>query len=374
MVRTFLNIYTADLGIKANEIITASVVLPAARYPGPEAKIAFFDQLTARLAAIPGVESVAVADGIPGLYAPRLGYEVASDRGPDEQPREVSALIINPDYFRTVGASVLSGRAFTDDDRASAVPVTLVNERFASQHWPGENPVGKHIRLFTGTTPGVWRSIVGVVSNIVQNDKTGQNFEPVVYLPFREKPSAGIILARTRVPPRSLRTAFRREIQAADSDLVIGSGYGSLEGPAALTESLAFHYWSKGVNGGLFLVFATIAFVIASIGLYAVIAHSVSERTQEIGIRMAVGATQRTILTLVFKMGLFRLGFGLIVGLVVSVAVNRMLEAELTQVSPADPVTLMITCAVLVLSAALGCWLPARRAMRVDPVVALKHN
>src|SRR5262249_15734768 len=200
------------------------------------------------------------------------------------QSGSVSALIINPDYFRTVGASVLSGRAFTDDDRASAVPVMIVNERFASQHWPGENPVGKHVRLLPGTTPRVCRSVVGVVSNIVQNDKTGQNFDPVVYLPFREKPSAGIILARTRVPPRSLGTAFRREIQAADSDLVIGSGYGSLEGPAALTESLAFHYWSKGVNGGLFLVFATIAFAIASMGLYAVIAHSVSERTQEIGI------------------------------------------------------------------------------------------
>jgi len=240
--------------------------------------------------------------------------------------------------------------------------------------WPGENAVGKHVRLFTGTTPGAWRTIVGVVSNIVQNDKTGQNFEPVVYTPFREKPSAGIMLARTRVPPRTLETLFRREIQAADSNLVIGSGYGSLEGPAALTESLAFHYWSTGVNGGLFLVFATIAFVIASIGLYAVVSHSVNERTQEIGVRIAVGATRRAILTLVFKMGMFQLGLGLIIGLSASFAVNRMLEAELIQVSPADPATLIITCAVLVLSAALGCWIPAHRATRVDPVAALRHN
>src|SRR5262249_35826667 len=113
---------------------------------------------------------------------------------------------------------------------------------------------------------------------------------------------------------------------------------------------------------------------IVSIGLYAVVAHSVSERTQEIGIRLAVGATQRTILKLVFKMGMFQLGIGLILGLAASVVVNRMLEAELIRVSPADPVTITITCPVLVLSGALGCWIPARRAMRVDPVVALRQN
>lgn len=183
------------------------------------------------------------------------------------------------------------------------------------------------------------------------------------------------LVARTSIPPESLESAFRHEIQAMDSDLVIYSGLGSIEGPKPLTDSLALNnYWSKGVNAALFLVFAGIALLLAAVGLYAVIAHSVSQRTQEIGIRMAVGATARDILNLVFMQGIFPLAIGLAIGLGGSFVVTRVLKSELAQVSIADPITLVGASAVLVLSALLGCLIPARRAMRVDPVVALRHD
>jgi putative ABC transport system permease protein len=217
---------------------------------------------------------------------------------------------------------------------------------------------------------------VGVASNIVQNDNTGQTFNPVVYVPFRQRPAPGMdLLAHTHVPPATLVQAFRREIQAIDSELVIYSGSGSIEGPQPLTESLALiDYWSTGVNAALFLIFAAMAILLAAVGMYAVIAHAVSQRIPEIGIRMAVGATTHDILRLVFRQGMFSVTGGLALGLAGSVALMRVLQSELVEVSPTDPVTLGVASAVLVLSTMLGCWIPARRAMRVDPVVALKHE
>jgi len=377
MVRSFLNIYTADLGVRTANILTAAVRLPIARYPDPQAQIAFFEQLTTRLKSVPGVRSVALTDSLPGLYAPRLPYELAGAPPAGGQRRPtLPALAVGPDYFRALGGVVLSGREFNDFDGASGVPVVIVNQSFASRFWPGEDPLGKRLRLFDTKTPDAWRTVVGVTSNIVQNDNTGQIFDPVVYVPFRQRPEAAMdVVAHTRVPPGSLETAFRREIIAMDSDLVIYSGLGSIEGPKPLADSLALNnYWSKGVNAGLFFVFAAIALLLAAVGLYAVIAHSVSQRTQEIGIRMAVGATAHDILKLVFRQGMPPLGIGLAIGLAASFAVGRVLRSELVRVSPTDPITIVVASLVLILAAMLGCWIPARRAMRVDPMVALRHE
>ncbi|HTR37952.1 MAG TPA: ABC transporter permease [Bryobacteraceae bacterium] len=378
MLRSFVKIYTADLGVTKSKILTAALRLPAVRYPVAEARVAFFERLAARLKSIPGVASLSLADSLPGLYAPRLPYELAGTPPIEEQLRPtVSTVVIGPDYFRTLGATVLSGREFNDFDRASGTPVAIVNQRFASELWPaGENPLGKRLRLFDGKNPDAWRTVVGIASGIVQNDPTGQTFNPVVYVPFRQRPAADMdVLAQTGVPPGTLVSAFRREIQANDPDLVIYSGLGSIEGPKPLTESLALNnYWTEGVSAALFLIFAAIAILLAAIGMYAVIAHSVSQRTQEIGIRLAVGATAGDILKLVFLQGIFPLGMGLALGLAGSEALTRVLQSELVDVSPGDPLTLAVASTVLVLSAVLGCWIPARRAMRVDPVVALRHE
>ena len=174
------------------------------------------------------------------------------------------------------------------------------------------------------------------------------------------------VLVRTRNSPSTLANAFRREVQALDPDL-------PLYGPMPIEERME-RFWDSRFYGAVFLIFAAVALLLASIGLYTVVAHAVSQRTQEIGIRMAVGATARDVLKLVFIQGMLPLSIGLTIGLAGSLAVNRVLKSMLVQVSPSDPITLAVASGVLVLSATLGCWIPARRAMQVDPVVALRHE
>jgi putative ABC transport system permease protein len=262
---------------------------------------------------------------------------------------------------------VLSGRAFNRADTASGVQAAIVNQAFTTRLWPGEEALGKQLRLFDGTTPGPWLTVVGVVSNIIQNDQTRQTFEPLVYVPYRQKPGGGAwVFVRTRVPPESLATAFRREVQTLDPERPV-------YGPFTLVERLE-GFSDTRFYGALFAIFASIALLLASIGLYSVIAHSVGLRTQEIGIRIAIGATTRDVVALVLAQGMIPLGIGLTIGLAASLVVNRLLSSLLIQVSPADPVALTVAASMLMLAAILGCLIPARRAMRVDPVVALRHD
>jgi predicted permease len=379
MIRTVLTIAATDLGVTAANVLTVPIGLPRGTYPNAQAQISVVQQLTARLKAMPGVESVAMATALPAGFdlfsSLKRTYELAGVVPPtDEQRRPpVATLVISPAYFQTLAATMRQGRAFTEADGASGVPVVIVNERFASQSWPGEDPVGKRLRFFKRTTPEPWLTVVGMVSNIVQNDPTAQRFDPLVYRPFQQQPATIMwVLARTRVPPGSLTTSFQRGVQAIDADLLVGPGGDALA--SSLDERLKNNYWSNSVNGLLFLIFAAIALLLASVGLYAVVAHAVSQRTLEIGIRTAMGATARDILTLVFGQGMLLVGIGLTIGLPVALAVTPVLKSQLVSVSPADPVTFVVASAVLVLSATLGCWIPARRAMGVDPVVALRHE
>jgi putative ABC transport system permease protein len=370
-MRSFLKIHSADIGVNTANVLAASLNLPPTKYVSPELEIAFYDQLTARLEATPGVESAATASALPTWNASKSKYELAGSPPAGYQQNEsirlpMSSLTVSTGYFRTMEARVLSGRTFNRADTASGVQAAVVNEAFAVRHWPGEDALGKQLRLFDRTTPGPWLTIVGVVSNIVQDDQTRQTFEPLVYLPYRQKPGGGAwVFVRTRVPPGSLASVFRREVQTLDPDLPV-------YGPFTLVERLEMFLDSR-FYGALFAIFASIALLLASIGLYSVIAHAVGLRTLEIGIRMAIGATTRDVITLVFAQGMIPLAIGLTVGLAASLAVNRLLSSLLVEVSPADPVALLAASAILMLSATLGCLIPARRAMRVDPVVALRH-
>jgi putative ABC transport system permease protein len=298
-----------------------------------------------------------------------LSYELAGAASAGSQGRPtVAVLAVSPNYFRTLRASVLAGRDFSGLDGSSGAPVAIVNEQFASRYWPGEKPLENRLRLFDGNTPAAWVTVVGVVSNIVQNDGTAQKFSPIVYLSYLQKPSGTMeVLARTSVRPESLAIAFRREMLAIDSELPVFRS-------VTLDERLQGNYWSTGLYGVLFAILAAIGLLLASVGLYAVMAHSVSRRTQEIGIRMAIGATARDVGRLVVTQGLLPLGVGLAIGLASSFAVNPVLKTFLVQVSPSDPATLAISSAALIFAATLGCIIPARRATRVDPVVALRHD
>jgi predicted permease len=366
MIRSFLKIHTADMGVKAEDVLVASVNLPPS-YATPESRISFFDRLTAQVQSLPGVESIALTAGLPTWNIMPKPYELA-DRTPTDdanRPRVLS-LKISPGYFHTLQARVLSGRDFSDHDGSASAPVVIVNEKLAARFWPGQNPLGKRLRFFNGTAPQPWVSVAGVVSNIIQNDQQRQEFLPIVYIPFRQDPDPGMwVIARTTVPPATVAAAFRRQYLAMTSDV-------PLYGPLGMVDRLE-SYWDSRFYGTLFLVFAGIALLLASVGLYTVIAHSVSRRTQELGIRMAIGAGNQDILRLVLREGMVPLAIGLIAGLTASFGVNRLVASMLV-VSPSDPASLITAALVLLAAALLGCLIPARRAMRVDPLVALRHE
>jgi predicted permease len=371
MIRSFLKIYMADIGVEAENLLVTRISLPPARYADSESRTAFFDNLVARIDALPGVESVALANTIPTDRLRRVAYEVSgtsTDSVTDDQQRPtVSTLVAGPSYFATLGAQVIAGREFTAFDGGSAAAVAVVNERFARSTWPGEPAVGKRLRLISDTSTG-WMTVVGVVGNIAQNDRMRQTIDPVVYLPFQQSPGGSMaVFARTSVPSSTLVADVRREISALDRDLIPSL-------PQSLAAILAESYQYRGVSGAMFLLCAVIALVLASIGLYAVTMHSVAQRTQEIGLRVAVGATARHIRWLVFREGVLTVGLGLTIGVAASLFVNRLLVSSLVQVSPSDPGTYAVVCAMLIASTALGCWLPARRAMRLDPVIALQQQ
>ena len=368
MIRSFLKIHNADIGVNTANILGAAMDLPPAKYARAEDKISFYERLIRRLGAMPGVESVATADGLPACCSNRLPYELAgAPPADDSRHARLAEMKISPGYFRTLEAKLLSGREFNDADGASGVPVAIVNQLLAAQFWPGEDPLGKRLRFFNRDAPGPWLTVVGVVSNVIQNDENRQRFDPLVYLPYRQDPGAGAwVLVRTRVRPESLANAFRSEVQALDSAL-------PLYGPMPIAERME-RFWDSRFYGSMFLIFATIALLLASIGLYTVIAHSVSQRTQEIGVRIAIGATTRDIVRMVVRQGMIPLGIGLAIGLTASLAVNQLLRSMLVQVSPSDPVTLLVASGVLISAALLGCLIPARRAIRIDPVDALRHE
>ena len=298
-----------------------------------------------------------------------LLYELERGDPVDEQHRpNLSAVIISPDYFRVMDVRVLRGRAFADTDNSTALPVIIVNQRFAEKIWPGDDPIGKRLRTFEGKAAQPWLTVVGVAPNILQNDVAVHELDPLVYLLYAQKPRRDMsLMARTIVPPGTLGNTFRREVQAVDEDMPVYN-------LRTFEERLAQNYWAQQIFGGLFSIFAAIALALASVGLYAVIAHSVSQRTQEIGVRMAMGASASNILRMVFSRGLRQLAIGLAVGIAAALVATRVLTSLLVHVSSTDPVSLAAASLLLTTAAILGCVVPARRAMRVDPIIALRHE
>src|SRR5262249_7219578 len=222
MIRSFLKIHTADMGVDTHNVLAASMDPPPSKYSSPQQRISFYDRLTARLEAMPGVESVAMALALPSWNARRVPYELSgatSANGKERRPK-VLAMRISPAYFRTLGATLLSGRDFSDGDTALTGAVAIVNQSFASRYWPGEDPLGRRLRLFEDRTGGPWLRVVGMASNIVQNDMNRKRFEPLVYLPYRQQAEGFMwVLMKTRITPGTLSTSLRREAQTLDPDL-----------------------------------------------------------------------------------------------------------------------------------------------------------
>jgi predicted permease len=350
--------------------------LPSDKYWSGEARRGYFDRTEARLKAIPGVEAVSIASTIPVQYTAVRTFEIEGRPRPTDGDAGVQFLSAGPNYFRVLGASATSGRDFDARDHAPSLPVAIVNQSFAETYWPGEQSLGRRLRVKTLTMFGEWLTVVGVVPNIMQGDALRQRFKPVVYLPFLQEPAPrfAYFLLRTGVPPASVAQAVRIEAQNVDPDVV-------LEDFETLQASFAFdrdfmdaEHSELGKHSKVAPVFALIALLLSAIGLSAVIAHSVTQRTKEIGVRMAIGAAAKDVGRMVLHEGMWPVAMGMLLGVTASLAVNRILQSQLVGVSPYDPVTLIGAPVVLIVVALLACQIPARRAMAVDPLVALRHE
>jgi len=367
MIRSFLKVYTADVGFNRHGLVTALINLPDAKYPTPAARIAFFDRLKTQVETMAGVESAAIGS-LPAGGSQRIPFELAGAPPVDGQRLPVlAATTIGPAYFRTLGTPVLAGREFEDADRSSRVPVVVVNQRFAAAHWPGTDAIGKRLRLIRSNAPGPWLTVVGVVATVAQNDPLQPESNAVIYLPYQQENRASMwVIARTSLPVSGFAGALRKEVQNLDPALPLQLG------PFTVADRLAERYQYRAMSGMLFLFCAVAALLLASIGLYAVVAHWVSQRTQEIGVRMAIGGSARDILQLVLTQAVTTIAFGLGTGLGAALLLLPALKAVLIQVSPADPITLVVAACALSAAALLGCLIPARRAMRVEPLRALR--
>jgi predicted permease len=373
MIRSFLNIYNARLGFQPQDVVTALFALPDTKYATPEAGISFFNRLRSRLQGIPGVESVAFASQPPTGRSLAVAYELAGAEPVSSSPGVqghpiVSRAVLGPGYFSTLGIGVLYGREFEETDRAGREPVVVVNQHFADTAWPRENAVGKRLR-FLLPKEKAWLTVVGVVPNLAFRDRTRQETMPMVYLPYLQEPRSEMwMVARTTVAPGSLSNVIHQEVQRIDPDLPPKLG------PFSLADYMADSYLYRATTGAMFFAFAAVALLLASVGLYTVIADTVGQRTKEIGIRMALGGTGRDIRIMVLRRGLVPLGAGLAIGAAGSVAVGQLLKAQLVGVSPIDPITFGIASAALTLGGTLGCLIPAWRASRIDPMTALRQD
>ncbi len=376
LLRSFMKVVTADIGVKAPEkVLIGFVGVPRDKYPSRESRVSFFDQLKARLMAIPGVESETLANTVPPGFNGFVPFELEASLPGVKGRLAAPAIAAGPDYIRTMGATTVAGRDFSEADLPGSQPVAIVNQSFAARYWPGLNALGKRLRLNRGNTPGEWRTIVGVVTNIKHGDPTRQKFLPVIYEPFRQNPTWGAnFFVRTGVPTSAVAGVVQEAVRKLDPDI-------TLEDFSTLEARFAFHgdqmdieHSEMGKHAAVAPIFAAIALLLAAIGLYAVIAHSVGQRTREIGIRIAVGAAAADIGYLILGEGMLPVGVGLAIGLTASLGVNRILQSQLVGVSPYDPATLVLGAIVLIAVAFVGCGIPVRRAVRVDPAVALRQE
>jgi putative ABC transport system permease protein len=368
LIRSVMELRQLDLGFDPGNTLTARIALFETSYPEPAQRVAFFDELLRRLADRPGVVAAAAGTVLPGADSrgTRYALEGRAYGTEDDLPR-ANAGTVAPGYFRLFGARMLAGRDFGPQDTAASLPVAIVNRSFAARAWPGLDPLGRRVRLGTKSeTP--WRTVVGVVPDLRMDGMADDDPQDGVYLPLaQEAPSFVSVAVRTRGNPLALAALVRKEVTALDPDLPIFF-------VRSMDEVLAQQTFFPNLFSVLFGIFGACALVLAAVGIYGVMAFVVERRTQEIGIRMALGSGQSGVLRLILAQGLRQLGLGLAAGLLLASAVSRLLAKVLFQVKPGDPPTFALVALVLTAVAMAACLIPARRAARVDPLVAIRNE
>jgi putative ABC transport system permease protein len=368
LIRSFVKLQAVDPGFRSDQALTFELTLPDARYAQDGPRLQFFDQLLPRLRALPGVRSASAVLGLPltGLDLV-ISFEV-SGRPPlpsAEQPA-MQVRVATPDYFDAVGIPVKRGRGFTENDRQGAPRVILISEAAARQYFAGEDPIGKTITLgWRRNNERAGGEIVGIVGNI-KDAALSEPEPPQIYLPYRQWPvSFMTVVMKTSVPPTSLTEAARAQVAAVDPNLPL-SDVRTLDAVVAQSISQQRFYLT------LLTIFAGVALVLAAIGIFGVLSYAVAQRTREIGIRMALGAQERTVITLIVRQAMVLVDGGVALGTAAALFLSDTMTRMLFSVTPTDPATFSTVAAVLIVVALLAAYIPARRATRVDPIVALR--
>jgi putative ABC transport system permease protein len=379
LMNSFLKLRAVDPGFSPRNALTMMVSLAGeSQYVGP-ARETFYRQLTDRLAALPGVESVSAINHLP-LAGDWWGTSLAIEGRPLPPPgQEVIGIfrVSRPGYFQTMGIPLRAGRDFNDRDTPDAPGVAIINETLARRHWPSEDPIGKRVTLDDPrdkSRPPQWLTVVGVVKDVKQNSWTDAPSNEI-YVPFQHsrgffRGTAGhytsmTLVIRTTVEPQSLAVAAQETVRSLDRNLPVSS-------VVTLEQVIADTLWQPRFNLQLIGIFAALAMTLAAIGLYGVMSYSVAQRTREVGLRMALGARRRDVLKLVVGQGMKLALAGVASGLLAAVALTRLMEKLLFEVSATDFSTFVLIAVLLIIVALLACWIPARRAAKVDPMVALR--
>jgi putative ABC transport system permease protein len=366
-VRSFSKINGADPGLDPSNVLTVEVNLPEASYPNTPERTEYFTQLLDNVRRLPGVVSASTSYVVPlapggwqnSYYAEGMTLEESN-----AQPyAEVSA--VSTDYFKTMGIARISGRDFTRQDNEDAPQVIIVEAELAEELWPGEDPLGKRIKWgkIDSEAPGM--EVVGVVDHVMVNGVL-QNASHQLYVPhWQDNDNCYYLMVKTRGNPLGMVGAIRREVLALDPNQPLGT-IGTMEAWEVDTTR------RNRLMTLLMTVFATAAILLAAVGVYGVMAQLTAERDHEIGIRMALGARGEQVLALVLRQGLVTVVYGVVVGLLLAFLLSRVVSSQLYQVSATDPLTFLLASALVALVAAVANLLPARRAMRVDPVRVLQ--
>lgn len=361
-IRAFDKTQRYDLGFNPDHVLLSTFDLFPAGYKRDDG-IAFQRQVLTKLQSIPGMESVSLADWVPLGFASN-GISV-SPEGYEPQPHEnmeVGDTSISPEYFKTMQIPVIEGRAFSDNDTSNTQDVLIVNQAFVARYWPGQNAMGKRVN-----TDGAPRTVVGIVRNSQTNDLS-ETAQPFVYLPLLQDYSHTVTIhARVSGDPLAYATAVENTVHELNGDLPVYD-------VSTLKARVQVVSTNERIAGSFVGCFGLLALALAAIGIYGVIAYTTRQRTQEIGIRMALGAQQKEIFDLILGQGVRLTFIGVALGLVLSLLLTRFLRSLLFGVTTTDPLTFAVVIALLSAAALIACYLPARRAMLIDPIESLRHQ
>jgi predicted permease len=370
LINSFLRLRNIDPGFRADNLLTMKIVLPEPKYEEPERRATFYTDLIQRVQSLPGVRSAAVTTNLP-LYRQGNSISISIEGRPEPPPGQeliVVTRIISPGYFDTMSIPLLNGRPFTEQDTPTNPNVVVISETMARRFWPGEDAIGKRLAAGRARTPEDWIQVVGIVKDVRQFELTAEP-RPQMYLSYRQAAffAPRDLVVKTDVDPASMATTVRKTVWEVDKDQPVSN-------IRTMEEILAGSIARQRFSMLLLAIFASVALVLAGVGIYGVMSYSVAQRTREIGIRMALGAQTGAVLKLAVAYGMKLVIAGIVIGLIAAFALTRVMSTLLFGVTATDPATFTLISLLLVAVAALASYIPARRATKVNPIVALRYE